>query len=575
MRLLATLLIVAILTSMSPVNAQEESQFIELASDASNDVEFAGTPAPILLPERWATFDLISLRAQETERTLFFEVEVRDLDSSNEITYLESSRVRVFFTHEDTSYRLSSWRWTEAGNSGTGGALYRLNPGDGAWDWVSSLNVTEDQVANTYNFEVSREDIHDANGAAPFPGRSITEVWVVGEHMELSPSTLGSLTPEPSGLVDRLPDTGFGDELLIELGNAQLGSLRLSSQAPYRVSNGEATTMVYDVLVQNKGAVEEIYEFEATEIPNGWSIHFPEEKVTIAQGESRVVQVHATVPFVHQHAVRYSFLIHGTSQASGAHAMIDLGILYTDIPQPSGHHDRVWFHTLAKSNSLLNAAMEPTPGADSYLVFNSEESYEPDSGASVQSSWSVNGDEDSRYWVAYLSPALLMGLDFDLDEEGFLSLPIQATAPMTDMELYVNLWHWNTADRVQYETTKIFEATADAGSWGYQESRVIDVPFSVLKGADRLELDQFQGLTMNIYLRSNGPGNTGSDPHLEPGGFMDLPLIEFHDELAATSTGLPADIGEFPEDLSEANETPIASLGLLLMAVALMVRRRS
>lgn len=523
-------LLLALMFLPLPALAQDAAP-VRLLDEGSGDVHGVGAPGEPAFPARFATLDLIGLDAIDGPDTLRFELEVVNLDATTEISVLESAIFHVHFMHLDKVYRVLLGRWTEAASSGTWGFLQELNSAGDGWDWVASVDVSQDQERNRLIADVPRTEIHDRNGAAPFPGRTLTDVWVQSRQILLNPDDMESLAGEAVGIADRMPDTGVGTVAFpFQFGPPQDG-VGLSSPRPFRVSNGDATTFVYDVRVTNPSDPADRIALRAEGAPSAWHIGFPVESVTLAPGEFQDLHVLATVPFAHQHGAREAFTLVAEA-GDGGRAELELGLLYTDVPQPSGHHSRLWFHSVPYGTNLITQATAPAPGRDTALVFNAQQDYEPADGASVQASWNIGGVSNGRNWFAYLSPSLGMGLDFDLGGQATVSLPIETVAPMTAAKLYVDLWHWGTNDRENYDTTKVFAGTVSAGDWGPQEVRTVELALDILPDADKLGLYDRQGLSMNIRLL-NGPDGSASDVYIAPGGFMDLPLHEFHDDLQA------------------------------------------
>lgn len=537
--LMLALLTVPVLPSVGAQDAPQ-ADWVGILTDPSADVRFVGPTPGEAVPERFATFDLVALRALERLDEVVFELQVRDLDAAGELAYVESADYLITFTHADMTYRILASRWTEAGSSGLWGNVQELDAGSGEWAYTGPVVLEQDEAADVIRATVSRDLLHDADGATPHPGRFLTDFHAVGRHIEVNPSELGSVAPVPSGFVDTMPDEGVGEvDLGFVYGVPQDGAVRLSSQKPFRISNGEATTMVYEVLVENAGDGADRFRFTAEGVPDGWSVRFPQPERTLAAGESVTVRALATMPFTHTHGESRSFVMKAQSASDGSSSGLELGVLFTEIPQPSGHHSRVWFHSVPWGTNLIGQATAAGPGPEHSLVFNAAEDYAWDSDEAVQSYMASSITTERRYWNAWLSPSLGMGLDFDLDGEGTLMLPIEATAPMQGLDLELTLWHWATDDRDSYDTAKVFESTTAAGDWGAGETRILEVPFTVRDEADRFDVRQFQGLTLNIALVGPGLGpNSAMDPHIAAGGYMDLPLFEYHDPVETLDDSL-------------------------------------
>lgn len=548
--LLLTLLLGMV--ALPVADGQEPDQV--LLQDAMNDVDLLLVGQSQRASERFATMDLVALHAEETPDDVVFRLQVRDLDAGSELAYLESSAYRIGFEHNGRIMGVEMARWTEAGSSGTWGSFQTYNPQEDSWTWQAQVGISQDEEANVMQAVVPRDLLHDPDGARPGPGRVLDGIWAEAMHMEFNPENIGSLFPEPTGFVDRMPDNGVGDQPLgFQYGVEERGTLRLASERPFRMSNGEATTFVFEVTISNIGDAAEQVGLGTDAVPTGWAIRFPEPSFSLAAGETRDVAVLVTVPFAHEHGSERTFTVEATSSDGASVGRVELGIVYTEIPQPSGHHPRLWIHSTPLGSNLIRQALAPLPGAEHAILMNAEPEWEADTDEPVQAQRGfVNGVVENT-WHVQLSPLLGMGLDFDLDREGVVTIPISSATPMTDTEVFVWLYHWSTEDRQSYDGVTIARATVPAGDWAGGDTRTIEAPFTVSDEADLIGLRAYQGIYLRVVLRGDMAGPNGAaDPYLEPGGTVDLPLFEYHDPLDELegAFGLEIDIAGHPERLA-------------------------
>ena len=562
MRLTAALLLALALLVPTPAAAQEPSAAaVALLEDPAGDVEaYAnGSPATAVPAgnDLGEALDLRGLAAQETPLEVLLTLSATSVDpgalSVLAIEYL------VQFRHVDVTYQLSIFAYT---NLGGGPPMYAgeltILDASGFGSHVASVPVTADQAAGTMTAALPRAALVDAEGAAPFPGRTLDGFRASAGYLEGASLSLGSAGQSPLPYVaDHMPDEGEGlVPLPIVHGLAQTGALRLSSEEPFRASNGEASTFVFRVNATNVGGDEHVASFAVAGAPASWEVRTP-ELVRLPPGETVELPIVVRTAFAHAHGSSTALTLELASQDDpGSVGRIQIGLRYPAIAQPAGHHNELYLHNIDTSDDpvflALGTALGAVAGGDGvrfpYVNTAPPEADEQDDKTPVTGQYCglrVAGDNDtvgsSYCWRAPLLPALEMGLDFDLAAEGAYSIPIHSMYPQPGARV---------EGRIVYYAP--LEQSDDPFAFFFQEPIVVaellasertdllvnqgHVFTGVIKATEEGELIPYArgaGLELQVELLNARPDNfylgPKLEPQLSPGGFLRLPLLEYED----------------------------------------------
>lgn len=501
-----------------PVGAQDGGGN-HLLEDAAGDhaVQVEGTPLPAA---PWGSLDLLALDWSEAADAFTLVLHTGSLegdrpatlmvDSVSWLVHMESGGVQYAVEVANNPFLESFYR----------ARLLQLDPASERYAVVSVLDLLVDAVQDTFTVTVPRDLLADADGKAPDLGDSLDGIHATSQAFVVDVG--GDLLPGPSvSAGDRMPDDGAA-AWTVRYGTPQSGHVRLDSDRPVRTSNGEATTFLYEVEATNLGDAPDRVRLEAVEAPDDWSVSFPDGEVRLQGGETRTVPVLVTVPFVHQHGSFRSLLVeaHSQSDPDGV-GRIELGVRYTAVPQPAGHHDTLYFHS-----------------APSGLYLNTLEDHPADTGEPV----AVRGEGGSIVtntyrWTVPLLPALEMGLDLDGARRGavefLLEMPaggLQATSRGT---LYVGSQP-DLFDPSDGDNTALGVFEADVGDVHPGDSVPVTGEFEILPGADRHPHEPEANLFLQIEVTAVsvfGTSLTPASPRIHPGGLLQLPLEEWHDDV--------------------------------------------
>jgi hypothetical protein len=545
----AWVVLLALLLLPLPVLGQAPATVL---SDPKGDVlagpPGSGQPAP---PEAYGYLDLESLSVSEQDDTFTFVVKVADLRSYSE-TPTEGGVIDVAFLHNDREFRLSILRFNFFGGS-TSVSLYARPAGgsDWAYQWRDPNAIQADEAADTYTVVVPRGDLADAQGAPPFLGRNLEQFEATSRSL-LSNPDLGIFGGDPVAevpfqVVDRMPNQGREGVFPVTKGLAQTGHARLQSAEPRRASNGEASTFVFSVTARNLGDNSDVFTLSTRDVPSNWVVTLPQPVVELAGGDAAELPVVLSTPFAHQHGTFTTFIVELTSVADPTSVgRVELGLTFLEVPQPAGHHDTLYFHSVA-AEGFGGTFGTAFAGNDGRVYMNAAEQHEGDSSVAVtgtQTGLNARNTQTSasyRWWIP-LDPGLQMGLDFDITRPGKVVLPIETTMVQPGAQVSGRLV-WVDADFPVTPNTVELAAVAtigtfasDAADLGPDARRLYELDVAIDPVADLIPYKSSNNIILIVTLNTTRPGTVlaAEAPRLAPGGSLQLPLYEYHDPIVGS-----------------------------------------
>lgn len=539
----AVALLMLLLAVPAPALAQDEP--VPVLADDEGDVYVSvqGTQGPAAA-SAYPAVDLVALQVSEEPGAFTFVLQVADLRPGTEETGADGSAYTIGFAHNGREFRLDLYHNVPAIS---GGVLFpslsaRDSP-DAEWAfvWGDPRAVVVDYAADLLATRIPREVLADADGAVPYPGRSLEGINVAS-FSTLSGGTINVVVevPVPTTVADQMPEPGepFG-ALPVQLGVTQDGHARLFSAMPFRASNGEATTYVFQVVAQNLAPEEDVMELAAVGVPARLTVVLPVPLVVLGPNETQEVPVLVTVPFGHDHGSAASFILELHSQNDPRSVgRLAMGVRFLAVPQPAGHHDTLFLHSpqSAGAGGLLGAGM----GYMNTLEEDPNDALRPmhSTGLSIGPGDTPQPQYRHR-WTYALGPALEMGLDADLSRTGAFAVPVRTTLPMLAASMQVT---------VMVQEDLVFGP-------GFSPQGVIlaasqpTAPVDMLANAQHLfegelvpdpdgdEVPYAAGsnLYLHVELTTVGPvqslGLAQEGPAIPPGGWLRLPLNEWHDRV--------------------------------------------
>ncbi|HVM45293.1 MAG TPA: hypothetical protein VM582_05105, partial [Candidatus Thermoplasmatota archaeon] len=390
-----SLLVAAILlATLLPVPGAAAKAFAEdPAGDPQVTVFGASTvPAPGGFGD---AVDLLALDVQEDAEELTFVLSVKDLRQP--VSFAE---YEIRFTWAKDEYAVVVRRVVAQAVLDDNSRAYVVNVDEGRWNALAYLRHEIDLEKGTITVHLPKPYILSETGRYPLLGDALKDVYVEAR----SHLTLFSFTADA---YDRMPDDGAA-AYPFKFGDVARGHLRLDAEDRVRVSNGGATTFVYQALIANKGELDDEVSIRLSEMPDGWN-GTVQSPVRVPGGAERKVAILVSVPFAHDHGGFSSFNVTVTSARDAASAAsVRLGVLHTPIPQPAGHHADLYLHASTFNAGIFGRAFPFTSAS-----MNTDGDHTGDAAEA-----SARNAGNRIAWRIPLDPALRMGLDFDLDRTG-------------------------------------------------------------------------------------------------------------------------------------------------------------
>lgn len=559
---------------VAPVAAQEGAPL--LAEDSAGDVRVImadqSQPPPA---GRYTQADMLGVSAVETADDFRFTVTVTDIEPDQEIPLADGMQYFVQFQHNDRQFRLHTYASVFIGSfhrtvlearDGNRGAFYLVNAND---------IVTEvDAASNAYTVTVPRELLLDQSGSMPHPGVPITgfNAWSWGQLLGDGNFNLGpvgrSKVPGPI-VTDRMPNEGNGTGIInVQYGVAQTGTARLFSKVPTRSSNGENTTFVYQVEAHNLATSADRFDLVVVDVPAGWTVRLPAANVNLEANETFTFPVLLSTPFQHVHGAYKGFIVEMRSQTDASSiGRVGLGVRYPAIPQPAGHHDKLFLRSISfTDNEVERMGFCPLFGGGSGcngLYMNAAEQDETDTGEEVGGFNCGVGANPAPVqcfsWCVPLIPGLDLGLDFITTATGVLEASIKSTVPMQAATFSGELRYTPDASQIQDRCRFSFNgqdetllATIAAEGTKDLPGTGATTPFTATitptEASDFLGYQKGAGIYLLMQIEGTAPPQFFGPipaPVVVPGGYLQLPLLEYHDEVNltfSTTTGIELNV---------------------------------
>lgn len=512
-----------------------------LLEDPTGDVTFTvqDTPAPVAGTTMYPGADLVSLVMAEERSAILVTLGVAKLPSEQD-PGVDGTVYRVMFSHNGREFLVRFvFTLPALGPEPFGQVMFRDSPA-ADYDTIWGSQVLLDRTANTMTMEVPRDLLADADGAAPYPGRLLEGIRVESG-ANFGGGNIQIFVPvgQSYEVQDAMPDDpAAAPSLPITLGVQQTGNARLSSATPFRASNGEATTFIYNVSVVNLSPDNDSFELSATGLPAGYTLVLPVPFVFVEGEGSAEVPVLFTMPFGHQHGALSSFVLEARSLSDAESVgRIEMGVRFLAVPQPAGHHETVYLHSAAQDGGI-GPVFGFQPG-----YMNTVEDDPNDQDANLYNrGLSSNGPGQ---WAADfsfpLSPGLEMGLDVDPAKVGTVRVPIGTTLPMLQASVEATLYVVTpSGDDEEFfffgEGTVLARMAPTAPVDITGGSVLIEGPLVPEGAGVRIPYQLGNQLFLRVSVQWTGPATfslANEGPYVAPGGSAVLPLREWHDAVDA------------------------------------------
>lgn len=518
-------------------------------------------PTPFAVNGQTDGTDLIALDVTEQDDSFSLVLTVAGLKGqfgSNSLTT---------FDWRDVQYSVSTFYQSGQFGSFSQSVLYRAD--ENGVERAGILNLTVDVEKATLTSIVPKVYLLDGQKRTPSLGDALTDVKVTAE----STSFRFSITGErPASVHDAMPNSGDGAKLVFGHGDAQSGHVFLRTADRVRVSNGGATTFVFQADVINNGSTEDDIKLAVGELPEGWNATV-QSPLKLGANQQKSLAILVSVPFAHAHGGYSSFNLTATSSRDpNSRASLRLGVLHTPIPQPAGHHGELYLHAM-NLNSGLFSQVFPFTGA----YFNTESTHtnEPE-GVNPNNFNSGSG------WRLPLNPSLQIGVDFDINRTGLLEGSINVRSQGTG-SVSAKLLLMKASDKGGNgdSATVLAEGKGQKLTYDLQKPSPFKIVLVPTPESDYIPYAKGQNLLLIISMKDDGFPGSGfccfggqTGPVLNVKDFkMTLPLNEYNDQLTGfadvasaldikadgpvVKTGRPGNVMTYAFDLVNGGSTPM------------------
>lgn len=548
MRALSWILLALVGTMAFATAATAQDVAVRVLEDASGDAKMLG-PGGTDLPypeERMAVIDLVAVDLTETGDGFRFDILMAGGIAEPAVPFSDGVYAYVTFVHNQVAFAIyvayfdngpfGSWSYSYLGVD--------LSGAGEAFEPVANLDASFDRASGAWSVQVPRLLMADRDGAMPSLGRSLTDFAAVSEGVDFG---FIYINGEAVAQVAKATDEATSDaQYAVRIGVEQTGHARLVSERPYRYSNGEAGTFLFEVTARNVGVESDTFRLTAAEIPSGWQVTLPRDLVHLDAGDDVVIPVIVSMPFDHAHGRVTSFLLEMTS-ATDAQSVgrILMGFLYPDPPQPGGHHPNLVVHSMDVDpfTGLLSEVFPQTFGR---LYMNTAVDDPLDAAVDVPgllAGWSDDLTSSTFQWIVPLAPGLGMGMDFDLEALGTASISFTSDLPapgaVLEGALYVmEGYHWYSIPE-DMPAVAVLEST-EPKEMAAGGQVTFDTVIRPLQAGDHIphEPENNLFLALNLTIGRTATFTGAEAPSLRPGATLKLPLVDYTDKVSAVFSSM-------------------------------------
>ena len=548
----------------------------QILTDPTGDVKVdaGGQGAPV---SQATAVDLTALSLNETPDAFRFTVKVADLGGDQPRP--DAGQLSVLFTFDGMTFMADFYRSPD--NAAYFGSLYSSKDGT-SFHYLHDNHVARDLASSTVWQDILRADLVGASGKTPGRGDSLENIHAQSRSGNIF---IGLSAPAQPDLVDFMPDAGGASATwAVQYQGHQGVGASLDSPQPFRSSNGEATTYTYQVTARQSGTAAARFTLTATRVPEGWNVTLPGGLLELAPEAPVTFPVRIAVPFNHVHGAAQSVTLR-LEAGNGTWATLDLGIHYTTIPQPAGHHPSLYLHSQDWSQ-LAYYVNPPLGGSTGAMVMNTLDADPADTGKPVEGYSNFVSDTSTWTWNVCLSPELAIGIDMDLKATGTFTIPVTTTRPLTGAVITGDLillspgdgtgnWCFNWGSRDQ---TPLAHLTSDPKDLAANTPMALTGTITADPQGDYIPYADGAQIVLQLVMSSPTPAIGGEGgPFIQPGAVLTLPISEYHEvgtsafvkeDGAAQAPGFVAP--EAPKSSPAAG--PLVALGLAALAV--VARRR-
>ncbi len=566
-KLMRRALVVLMALLMIPVSLGDKVD-ANILTDGTNDVVIMSADGNTQQPDggQFPNVDIVEAGIlEETADMVTFYVQVRGIEegSQNPLPFSDPD-YRIHFRFGDQGYRVRMDTalvnvFNDAmGRSGTILGALELQVGETSFRNLASAEVTIDYGTERIMAAVPRSPIVDENQAPLGLGRTLTDFYATSQSMGQFAFPVGQTSQGgdpafyagPPRAWDQVPDaiTGELPSYTMVTGEVrQKGGLVSGSADPVRWTNGEASTIVFDVRVANTGDADIPLKVSVTGADPKWTLAFS-DSITVPATKAANVTILVTIPFSHNHGALHTFDARFESPDGAHFSSTMLGVYWPLVPQPAGHHDRLWFHSLVETDE--NNPFSSLFGGGTHSWMSALETETADTGVPIPAQFTIppntfTGGKAIAYWRIPLEPELRMGLDFRTDDVGTLELSLNFPVTVVDPQVFARLEHATVPQQQgrggpggnnqgPTQQTELATGQSELMSGPVDGSRTFTLELETAPEADDVPYTPGNNLFLTVFMEATwlagaGQGDPGAiSPSIAPSSsWLRLPLDEY------------------------------------------------
>lgn len=507
------------------------AQGAHLLTDDRGDAQFSsgvGPSVPVSSSSAWDAVDLLWMDLTEDSDAYLMTLAVASETGPSGGEY------DIAWTWHDVEYLLFAQRGNPTFGSFTSAML--LADDGGGFQRIAPIPMTVDTSKATMSFTVPKVYVLDGAKHAPNRGDEITNIHVRAVQSDFRFRLQGD-TPVGS-IVDYMPNSGEGAKFASTLGDLAQGHLALRTADRVRVSNGGATTFIFQATLHDNATYEDEVKLSLTDVPPDWNASV-QSPIRVSPNGEKEITILVSVPFAHVHGGFSSFnLTAASARDSGSIATLRFGVLHTPIPQPAGHHSEIYLHGRNQNGGAFATAFPYATG-----TMNTDAKHDGD--VDVDPTGFSNGNNNGRSWSIPLDPGLKIGVDFDLNRTGTLEGAISGKAQGTgNVSTKLYLVRERGADNQSQRAANdqgilLADARGVRVTLDPQKPAPFKVTLTPTPQSDYVPYARGQNLVLLIHLSEDSPNLCcfgGVGELLSVKDFkMALPLNEYNDQLSGVA----------------------------------------
>ena len=514
------LFVASLLLLASVASANQHDESVEVAQDPAGDVQLFG-----MLPGSTSdSLDLTELLLGGNDTHFHATIGVVDLDGST--APKDPGDYLFHYNYGGNAYRLHIMRSNPLPDQGVRYASFieAYNEKTHAYEATDyQATISPRETEDQFDIGIPFGSIIGRGNLPASPGYAIGGIYVraFAAHDDADPYPDPLTSVQVNSTYDRMPNqetvswtiqqrSFAGSQVLVNVANNQ------------RLTNGLSTAFAFSFSVSNAGEAPAEFTFQLQDAPNGWEASVVDEFLEVAAHSTSNNTAILRTSDSHAHGAVATVKLVTTQLSSGETWSNDLVIAFTDTPQPAGHHNTLHLHA-STGPSLLGNATEAYGTYQTDPFMNTLDEDPDDTGKPLNAE--LDGD---RVWHFPLAPSLGIGLDFVLEGEGVLQFDVKSRDALTVPK--AKTWaQLRLQDPIEQDILLAESQPIDLGD--VVESTPVDLRLVPTTESDFVEYREGRNLVLDVWYAFDEPipGTRAEELVLLPGGFLQLPLREYHD----------------------------------------------